>query len=415
MNMTGDRWVYWVFGTILLAYIGYEILRPKPVDWSPSYTKEHTIPYGAHILFEELDVLFPGQPIESVDVPLFRFLRSVADDTVTGENRNWLFMDQTLRFDPLELDRLLALAARGDHLFMAAERFEGALTDTLQLKRGTHFSQLWAQQQNDRSRTSNLDPDSRIPANFTNAALQRSEPWEFNGRVAYHFIFDRDSLLHPVTELGVVAEDRVNFIRVPWGEGMIYLHHYPQAFTNVNLLDQDRAAYAFRALSYLPEQPVVWDNSKKAIRGLARTPMAFIFGDDALRSAWQLLLTGVVLLMIFKGRREQRAVPVRTPPANSTVDFVTTIASLYLESNSNRDMALKKRSLFYDYLRTRLQIDPASRDALQKTAERSGCSADEVQELFALLQQLDHSPSVSDDELKTLTEKVDLFYKQSLR
>ena len=50
--------------------------------------------------------------------------------------------------------------------------------------------------------------------------------------------------------------------------------------------------------------------------------------QPALRITWRLMLLGLLLYLIFKGKREQRIIPIIKKPENTTVEFAQSISSV---------------------------------------------------------------------------------------
>ena len=58
--MTSREWRYTLVlvGAVALA-VAVPWLRPEPVDWSDSFERDDSRPYGSRVLFEALPALFP--------------------------------------------------------------------------------------------------------------------------------------------------------------------------------------------------------------------------------------------------------------------------------------------------------------------------------------------------------------------
>ena len=48
-----------------LIYTWYEANRPRPVDWSETYSPKDKIPYGTYITYRSLPELFPDSKIRT--------------------------------------------------------------------------------------------------------------------------------------------------------------------------------------------------------------------------------------------------------------------------------------------------------------------------------------------------------------
>ncbi|WP_340106259.1 DUF4350 domain-containing protein [Rhodohalobacter sp. 8-1] len=403
-----DKFFLFLFGLITILYIGYQVTAPEPTDWSDSYSRDDTIPYGTYILNEELSQVFPERDIHELIIPPFEYLRNPGFDK--SERRNWIFINNEINPDPLELELLMGAVSRGDDLFISASAPGQALADTL----GFDVAYRTALGTSDSLETLLDTTRFDTQLNFENPQLQRDANWEYEERLSAYFT--RVDTAN-TARLGYTDGRRLNFIRIGHGDGNIYIHLFPRAFTNYYVRDFQHANYVFRALSYLPVRNVVWDEYYKAGRSGYTTPMGYVLSQPPLRKAWFLTLTGVVLFMIFKGRRVQRAIPERHPPKNSTLEFARTIGSLYLEKGTHKEIAIKKIRFFTDYCRRNLGINiiEIEDDPAGAIAERSGIPEPEIKEMMDIILNMKKKPEISKQDLQDVTSKIDQFYKKSLR
>ncbi len=125
--------ILYAIGVLLALLVVIEFTRPRPLDWSYSYTSGDKIPFGAYVLFDQLPQIFPGQPVKSVDQVPMDFLRD--NDSLTGAN--YIFINDYLYFDKVEAEYLMKFAARGNKVFIATNSAFGELADTLGMQNVT--------------------------------------------------------------------------------------------------------------------------------------------------------------------------------------------------------------------------------------------------------------------------------------
>src|SRR5690606_19227995 len=122
-------------GLIMAGILIAELLRPRPLDWKPSYTAESKIPFGCFVLYNELPALFPGQALETVGESLYGPLSRAE----VGTTSNYLLINESLEFDAQETGAILEHVARGNTVFIAASRVGGPLADSLNLAMASDF------------------------------------------------------------------------------------------------------------------------------------------------------------------------------------------------------------------------------------------------------------------------------------
>ncbi|MFD2533144.1 DUF4350 domain-containing protein [Gracilimonas halophila] len=396
-----ERTYYILLGVLITLFVVFEILKPKPLDWTESFSAEDKIPYGGFLIHEMLSQTFSEESITTNNSPIFEY-----SDTLNA-NKNWIFINTSLNFDPWESKILFSQAEQGTDIFIAARQFGQFFTDTLDLT--TSLNNPFLQ-------SGSILTDDTVTVNFTNPGLKRDGGFSYYRSTTETFIANVDSSLQ-VTKLGTNHQGNTNFIRIKWGDGNIYFHSNPTLFTNYFVRDKIGADYALTALSYLPDRATIWDEYYKDVRTENNSVVRYVVSEDHLRWAWFLTLSGVVLFMIFRAKRSQRIIPKIEPLKNSSIEFAKTIGDLYLEKGDHKLIADKKIRFFFDYIRTNLGLDTDDIDEHVKKdiSRRSGIDEAKVHSLFDLIDLVSTKEEITPKELKLLTERIDEFYKQSQR
>lgn len=399
--LQGDRPYLWLLvGAVALA-VAAELLAPEPVDWTDSFERDDARPYGSLVLYDVLDELFPDADVQPVPLPPYLKLR----DT-TLATTSYLFVTHAFTPDPPETGKLLSYVERGNVLFVAAHVFRGAWADSLHLKTVGGPSLVPAQSGGNSTHLHFVSPALHTPGGY----LVRG------GAATQHFA--RFDTLHTAV-LGINDDDEPTYLRIDRGRGAIYVSSTPRVFTNYHLLNDASSQYLYAALSYLPSDPqtVFWDAHHKPLASGADTPLRFVLADPALKTAYFLLIGGVLLFIIVQGKRRQRAIPVVEPPRNTTLEFVETVGRLYYERGDHADLARKKIKYFFDYLRTHLNVSPDIVDdkGLRRVAERSGVPLPDVRAVFDAIADVRQRRRLSEEALKTLNHRIETFYAKSKR
>ena len=123
------------------------------------------------------------------------------------------------------------------------------------------------------------------------------------------------------------------------------------------------------------------------------------------------MLIGIVIYVLFQGKRRQRPIPVIAPPVNKTFEFTQTIAGVYWDRKAFKEIAEKQISLFLEYIRLRLRIPTEKRDALfmRQLTERSGNSPGDTEKLFKFIGQIESAGEVTEQDLIKLNRIITQF------
>lgn len=376
-----------ILGLSVALFIVFTVMRPEPVDWSASFTRNDRIPYGSYIPYRLLPDCFPGADITVAHDSI--------RDTLRGKNlrgANYILIDTTLGINKYDTEELMSFVAMGNSVFMAASFYLDEFADLMEI----------------RTAPEDIVAD-RMGVNFANPRLAvRSDYLCRRGVGNMRFISFRKK---GAAVLGVNERKGANFIRIRHGRGAFYLSALPYAYTNFNMLSGNNAEYVFRSLSYLPVRRTIWDEHYKSSVAPPATPLRYVLSREPLTWAYYTAMAGLVLFMLFKARRRQRAIPVILPPANATLDFVKTVGRLYHERGDHRDIAEKKIRYLYDYLHSCFQADAIHRDGMfyGEVAERSGVPDDRVRRLFEEIDASLPRKSLTDGELQRLNSLIEDF------
>ena len=374
-----------LFGALVML----EYFRPKPVDWSHTYTRKDKIPFGTYALYDLLPGIFPGQEVQEVREPIYNLLQ---DSTLSG---NYVFIHSYFEADSVDTNALLDFVSRGNQVFIAAEDFSRFLTDTLKFD------------------TNHLDSDSpdSTALYFTSQQKHLVYTYPKNQEAVY---LEADHKAGHVA-LGRNKAGYSNFIKVPFGKGWFYINAAPLAFTNYQLLTQDQSEYAATALSHLPVAPVYWDEYQKQGRMESQSKFRVLMEHEPLTWAYYIALASMVLFLLFKSKRTQRIIPVVEPPRNTTLDFVKTIGSLYFNNGDHKNIAEKKIAYFLEHLRLHYHLSTNTWDEELKDRIVNKSGADEalVANIFNLISSIRESNSITAQTLMMLNNYLEEFYAQT--
>ncbi|SHF56540.1 protein of unknown function [Salegentibacter echinorum] len=376
---------------LLLTYL--EATEPEPVNWTPSYTATDKIPLGSFVFYKSW-MQAETRQINEVGIPPFeKFSDSL-------ENGSYFFLNNSVNFDPDELDKILNWVSRGNQLFIAARGFSARLLDTLHLETNVL--------------TPKGDLSSKPKLNFTNSRQKTAKDFQFKNEFPGIYFKEKDSAT--INVLGDVRIDKTeeatkkpNFISAAFGAGKIFLHSTPEAFGNYFLLTKENYRYSEKVLAHLnKEAPLYLDEYYKAGKTSFGSPLYVLLSNKHLKWAYYFLLLGCVLFIIFEGKRKQRAIPVVKPLKNQSYEYAKTVGDLYLEEKAYKDLIQKKIELFLEYVRSNYKLSTKTRDEefYNLLASKSGKSKAEGKKLFEKMEELSKNTAAEKSEFFELSEAI---------
>ncbi len=377
----------------MLLYLVAQYYKPKPTNWTPTYLKEDKAPFGTYILYHELESLFPGTRTGASRLPVYNTLKEQE-----FERSNYLFIAGEVKMDEYDYQELVKYMQRGNNVLIAAYKLSDFLTDTLQLQMNSV----------------GYVNTKGTPLNFVSPVFKEKHPYVFNRGLGDQYFSRVDTLR--ATALGRNANGDVTFVKYTFGKGALYLLPSPQLLSNYNLLNPAGAAYIAKALSYLPAaKRLIWDENNTRGNVDDESVLRVLVKHEQLRWAYYLALCGLVIFICFEMKRRQRIIPVIDPLKNTSVDFVKVVGKVYYQQRDNRDIAHKKISYFLEYVRSsyRLKTTNLDQEFLAVLVIKSGVEEALVQQLIEMIDKVNNTVMVNDDQLISLNKLIEKFYKQA--
>jgi hypothetical protein len=402
----------------------------KKLNWYENYRPDNQQPYDASLIYE----LVKDQSGKD------RFVE-VRDDLEgalkkwEGTPANYVFIGEGMWLDSLDASVFLDFVEKGGTLFLSVkiapdEIFEAFLSEEC---------------------LEDFEENYPYPADFDEAYEPDMEPvmlslvkkgWEqtrlelryYDRRGPAHYDWDwvSEELMYCQEHdtLGLLDGERVNYVRIPYGKGVLLLHTTPLAFSNFYMKNESGWDYANKALFYLNEGPVFWDrysdydSATRRFWGRRPTrstrtvssegPLEYLLSQTTLAWAWYVGLGMALLYLFFRAKRKQRIIPILEPNTNTSLEFVATIGQLYFQQNSHRKLAVQKWKLFLGFIRDRYHLPTRELDEafIQKLAERSAIEEAKLTSLFRLARNIERSEVfLSENTLIDLHKALDAFYR----
>ncbi|SNR77440.1 protein of unknown function [Maribacter sedimenticola] len=388
---------------VLIGIIATEIVRPKPINWRPSFTSSSKIPFGCYVLYQELPTLFPDSKIETVEESIYNVLTTRDSSKIS----TYIAINNMLSFDTQESKQLLNYVAKGNQVFIAANNLYGMLADTLniEMERYYDFKEDTASVSltNTRFKTAQFRFERGAdPVYFTSVDTLNTE-------ILGHISFTEKSFLP--TEMDTL-KSKPNFIKTAFGNGHFYINTLPAGFSNYYLLNRS-SNYSAQSLSYLTNDYLYWDDYKKSGRKIITSPMRFVLNQPALKWAYYLTIFALLLFVIFKAKREQRIIPIVSPLENSSVEFARTVGTLYHQNKDYTNLNHQKINYFLSFIRNRYFVNTAILDDafIRTLANKSGNSINDTKTLVTLILNLKNKPIHTEQDTVTLSKKINAFKK----
>ncbi len=304
------------------------------MDERMTFNKNDKIPYGTYVAYHQLKYLFPDAEISSSIISPEFWDTSFYEKK---EKKALIIITPQFVANETEMNNLVVFAQKGNDVFISTRQSSVTAQDFLKCRSSSSFD---AFESGDSVTLSLKRPPFPL-------AITKTYP----GKKYQSYFYKYDSSITSV--LGYNDEQDAVFIRLRTGEGNIYLHVAPVAFTNYFLLHKKNIAYYNEALSLMPSgtKKIIWDeyflyklydHNKEDSKGW----LYVLFKYPPFK--WGLLaaIITIGIYVLLEMRRKQRYIPPAAKPRNDSLDFVKTIGRLYYEKNDHRDLAKKWDRIF---------------------------------------------------------------------
>ncbi|MBI3136575.1 MAG: hypothetical protein HYZ14_18010 [Bacteroidetes bacterium] len=391
-------------------------------NWEMTYDPSDKGPYGTYMLKELLDTagLF-GNFLE-----INKKLEEVLEDK-PGVNDIYFFAGDENFLESESVEFLYNFILKGNTVFMSCHTFPAEFMDYLVLDPD---STLRTEPVTDSVQyfrfTHSALSSKRYTSAFINNNKRTETEWEYFNQTNFD-LYDDDTIF----ALGSNTKGAWNFVKIKYGEGSIFLHSTPYLFTNISLMKRDGFEYAEKVLAHIPPGRIQWDRYNltnhfwEDMQGdgggdgsggseKRQSILQFILDHPPLVWSMILLLVGAILYGVFKGKRMQKIIPAAESKENTSLGYINTLSSLYLQENKHAKLIRLKERTFLNFIAEHYYIITKEVDDkfISKVAIKSQIEKEKIKEIFDIFRKLEKVQDVTDDELILLHQKIEYFYKK---
>ncbi|MES2748469.1 MAG: DUF4350 domain-containing protein [Bacteroidota bacterium] len=398
MNKTLKIYIIFLF-LLLIGIVYIDAVRPRPINWSPTYDLKDKIPFGLFVFDSESPSLLKQNTIEKIGKTPYEYFEDKYDyDSLVDTYKikgTVLAISEYYDIDTQSTEELFYFVGHGNTAFISAKDFPEIFKDSLNV-----------------STSSELSTEKEVQLSFANKNLKQTQ-YNFNLGAGNSYFNSIDTLKTTVLGYQKAGKTKnVNFIKVAFKKGFFYLHTQPVCFTNYHLLKDNHQMYTEDMLSYVPKGKLFWFVKDRNGEVISHSPMRYWLSQPALKWAWYLGLLGMITFMIFNAKRRQRVVPIITPLSNTTLDFTKTIGNLYFQEGDHQNIIDKKIIYFLEKIRNEYLIDTTILDEnfVKKLHQKSGKNLDDIEKVVRLInyQRKSYNQSIEEDliEINNAIEKI---------
>lgn len=404
---------------VVLVTVFYVLFKDnRKYDWVENYSYKSDQPYGTDMLYSFLEDYNKKAKLELIDKESITTFLQRKDSLGEGKNNTYFIVGNELQYSERDYKSLENFMYAGNTVFIISSILDYKL-----------INQISTECANSDEKYSSLNDvyEYSVKVNFENKKLRSEKGYFFfyeylSKRSDYNFhYFGSDFCRYLKYEtLGEIEPHKPNFIKINVGKGHLLLHSNPIFFSNRHLIREDAFDYANKALSYIPDGNIYWDNHSKPIKikkpavegNEDDTPFTYILKQRSFRWAFYLIYVAVFLFLVFNLFRKQRQIPVLFQNKNTSLEFIKNVGSLYFENKDNKQLAQKIMLHFMNEIRLKYFISDKNEEVIiEKLASKTKLKPSVIQDIFTSFAYIEKQDECTDEDLVKFYLKIEKFHK----
>lgn len=246
-------------------------------------------------------------------------------------------------------------------------------------------------------------------------------------KIGYYIDTYADSIIQSLAQI----DDSLSvFYKRPHLNGNIYVYSDPNNFSNIAATQADYLNHFNQVFGHFDANQIILDNPSRSEilqnqyggsqnprsgsqnRYGDNSPLQYILSQPALAWAYYITLLGVLLYIIFRGKRKQRIIPITQFNNNTSLEYVDTISQIFLSQKQNRKLVAHIESIFYHNVRKKYFIARNHREFEKTFIQKSKIDENELRYVLDKFKNAQDGYEFTDTQLHSLYKKLELIYSK---
>jgi len=386
------------------------------IKWRVTLDRQDKRPYGAWLAWESLKYYFPGVLRE----PLSRGFRYNDIDyrMSYGKYGHTLLVLEGLDFyvSDKEWKALLEFIKNGNEVVLFCNQLDPKIQQDLDCFEVPAESDGFYGLTNDGTGNQNVLSLVDNPENKYGYE-GRSLKGYFTDKKTEHGGSDSTDDYTPLNlnrEVLGYAGNQPDLVRYAIGEGHLTLNAAPLVLSNYFLLQDGNKDYLTAIWQTLPGNitRIYWNDFYYRVPGSPGFDILWRF--TATKLAILIAIVGLLVYVLFEGKRKQRIIPIVPPLKNDSVSFVETVGRLYYNKGNHTNLEEKMAQQFLEWVRNHyfLNTNLLNEYFIKQLAIKSGLPESTARGLTEMILEIKGGAAKTDDAyLYQLYNIIQQFYK----
>ncbi|NND08830.1 MAG: DUF4350 domain-containing protein [Saprospiraceae bacterium] len=378
----------------VLIYSLFEFRKVPDVQWRADYSFESKQPYGMWMFKSLLVKRF-------LHIPIVEYDRDTTLVDFESANDLYVLVGKDVVLTEEEREDLLDFVAQGNDVLFISETVDLGYSDEINF--------LIADSRKDSTVKLSYSWDSvhTYPFTFYDIDFREAATKDFYSCVVDTFGGGTFEVL------GEMQDSLPVFTRVEFDEGAIYCHSTPYVFSNVAskqplYLDHFNAVFQ----QFSPQGLIIDHMRYHTLDNTAGSYLQFVLSQKSLRTAYYLLACTVLLYILFRSKRRQRAIPIVEEKKNTTLAHVHTLAHLYLQQDQHKKLVRHLERIFNHKIYQRYFLKRDQPEFVDLLARKSTVEVEEVKQLIDDFDRAKNRRYMQATSLQSIFQKLEQFYRK---
>jgi hypothetical protein len=377
--------------------------RTRKMDERITLKEKDKIPYGFAAAKELSASLFPNASFFSDEnVPGYW-----DEISMNSDKQAVIVVAGYFNADDTELNRLMRFVKNGNYVFVITQSFSEEAQSAFRFTYGQDGSIIFG------------GGGDSLKVRLMKPFFPSDSLYIYPGK-KFGSWFESLDTLHTVV-LGRNEDNNPNFIRFNHGDGALFIHSAPLAFSNYFILHKNNIHYFEQAMSVIPNDinKIVWNEYYLINRRSKdqREPnwLSVLLRYNEFRWGFGTLLFLLLLWLLLNSRRRQRMIPAHPRPQNDSLDFVKTMGRLYYDRKDHQNLAKKMSVYFFEHVRSTYKLPTHTLDDafIEALNHKSGYSLEKLKEIIAFVRNIRNGERVNEQQLINFHNQLESFYQNT--
>jgi len=398
-----------VAAVIILAGVIYYLTKdyiPK-YHWIETYDYESDQPYDLKLTYDLLAGSRAKNDFILINRPPLDFLNK-PDTSVL-----YMFIGLEFYTDSVTSNAFIDFVKRGNNVFISSIESSHSLFQIL-----TKEKYSWLTYDTFRDSVVKIKFHQNTPDSIFKFDYKLGKKLELHKWYGFEKSFFADSLSsYGFEQISSIEYGMTDCFRVKYGKGWFIFHFNPILFTNYNMRQEEGLRYTNQLLSSYNKQKIYWDAFSKSPvtknNAAHESPLRFILSQRSLKWSWYLLCIFILIFVVFNAKRKQAYIPLLPSNRNTTVEYITSIATLHYQHNSIVFLADEILKQLLSFSKHKYGISPnlERKELIKVLAKKSGIPEESIKTLFKRHSEVKYSPIFEIKDILEFYKITEYFYQ----